>query len=193
MGPFLAMAITSVSDNFLVICFHILKGLAIYYLACKFHMGSRELFFHKLAMKSKTQRFMRENPLSPSCKTPLYYETYDTSQKAISWPIFFIFLLGACHLNLISFSIKSFLCIIFEAWHNFFTEKTDRKNVATLRTCCTETKSCKKLKKVLPMLRKCRKWRLLAHLEPKILKLFTFRRRLNILLAPTVCATSVGK
>ncbi len=28
---------------------------------------------------------------------------------------------------------------------DFFTEKTDLKNVATLRTRCTETKSCKKL------------------------------------------------
>jgi hypothetical protein len=48
--------------------------------------------------------------------------------------------------------------VVFAARRNFFTKKTDRKNVATLRTCCRETKSCKKLvfylKKALPMLRK---------------------------------------
>jgi hypothetical protein len=39
LGPFFGTAIKSTTDNFLGICFHILKGLAIYYLACKFHMG----------------------------------------------------------------------------------------------------------------------------------------------------------
>jgi hypothetical protein len=38
-GPFFGTAIKSAADNFLVICFHILKGLAMYYFACKFHMG----------------------------------------------------------------------------------------------------------------------------------------------------------
>jgi hypothetical protein len=34
-GTFLAMAITAATDNFLANCFHILKGLTIYYQMCK--------------------------------------------------------------------------------------------------------------------------------------------------------------
>jgi hypothetical protein len=55
------------------------------------------------------------------------------------------------------------MCIICGS-AEFFTKKTDRKNVATLQTCCREIKSCKKLvfylKKALSIL---------AHLEPEIL------------------------
>ncbi len=52
---FPATAITSAADNFLVICFHILKGLAIYYryLACKFHMGFQGTFLPQIGHEVK--------------------------------------------------------------------------------------------------------------------------------------------
>jgi hypothetical protein len=38
-GTSLAMAITAAPDNILENCFHILKGLSIYYQNFKFHVG----------------------------------------------------------------------------------------------------------------------------------------------------------
>ncbi len=68
------------------------------------------------------------------------------------------FLLGPCHLILSKFSSKSCLSIAMGTRRNFFAEKTNRKNVATLRTRSRKTVSCRKLifylKKALPMLRK---------------------------------------
>ncbi len=106
----------------------------------------------------KTNRGMRDNPLSPSWKTLLYYETYATSQKAISWPISFLFFVRSESSTSNLFSSKSCSCIVLGAQRNFFAEKTNHKNVAILRTCSRETGCCKKLifylKKALPMLRK---------------------------------------
>ncbi len=89
-------------------------------------------FFTNGPWSLKTKRCISDNPLSPSYpsrKALLYYETYDTSQKSISWPISFIFLLAPCHKILSKFSIKKCVSIAIATLGNFFAKKK-------LPNCC---------------------------------------------------------
>jgi hypothetical protein len=102
---FLAIKINAATDNFLANCFHIQKGLSIYYQNCKFSAGSKELFLFIWPWSSKAKRLTRGLWQSTPWKALWYYKSYDTSPKTQSLANF-LFFLAPCHFVLIKSSIK---------------------------------------------------------------------------------------
>jgi hypothetical protein len=134
---FSAMAISTATDNFLANCFYIQKGCPFTERTAIFIRGSRNLhYIYILPWKFKTNGFIRGLWLRylPLEKLSSIIKLMNPSKNSILDGFASFFLLAPYHLVLSYSSIKSCLNLALVIWRNFFAEKTNRKNVATLRT-----------------------------------------------------------